>query len=226
MTKTSSFISSAVTAMLATIAQASRQSDATHTCSTAMTRLTTATVDWQTLKDSDTPWNDPDYPKGDALYWKDLGEQNDNGFGDTVSGVEWTRVPDINNATLYGTDDLNPNDMIQGQLGNCWIISAVSAVAEHKGRIKNLILNDSISQSGIYGVNMYALGVPYTEYVDDWIPTKYGEPLFANQGADGSVWPSIVEKAFAKRYGNYQHMEGGWMATGVSVLTGSPFYSF
>ena len=86
----------------------------------------------------------------------------------------WTRIPDLGDVTLYGSDDLNPNDINQGQLGNCWIISAVSAVAEHGGRIKNLILNDSISQSGIYGVNMYALGVPYTEYVDDWIPTMYG----------------------------------------------------
>lgn len=50
---------------------------------------------------------------------------------------------------------------------------------------------------------MYALGVPYTEYVDDWIPTIWDKPLFANLGKDGSVWASIVEKAFAKRYGNY-----------------------
>jgi hypothetical protein len=79
-----------------------------------MTRLTTATVDWETLKDSDTPWNDPDYPKSDALYWKDQGEQNDYGFGDIVEGVGWTRIPDLGNVTLYGSDDLNPNDMIQG----------------------------------------------------------------------------------------------------------------
>ena len=84
MTKTSSFLSTAVTAMLATIAQASAQSDTVHTCNTAMTRLTTATVDWENLKDSDTPWDDPLFPKGDALYWKDQGEQDDYGFGDIV----------------------------------------------------------------------------------------------------------------------------------------------
>jgi len=46
-------------------------------------------------------------------------------------------------------------------------MAAVSALAEVKGRIDSVILNDDISQAGIYGVNMYALGVPFTEYVDD-----------------------------------------------------------
>ena len=76
----------AITAVLATITQAHRlaqtfQSDTTHTCSTAMDRLKGTNVDWDTLKSSTTRWNDPDFPKGDALYWKDQGEQNDYGFG-------------------------------------------------------------------------------------------------------------------------------------------------
>jgi len=74
---------------------------------------------------------------------------------------------------------------------------------------------------------MYALGIPFTQYVDDYLPTDNGVvPMFANIGKDGSIWGAIVEKAYAKRYGNYQHMEGGWMATGVANLNGSPFKTY
>ena len=70
---------------------------------------------------------------------------------------------------------------------------------------------------------MYALGTRTTVYVDDYLPMHDGELLLAKLGKDKSAWAAIVEKAFAKRYGNYQHIIGGWMATGVSQLNGSPY---
>jgi len=57
-------------------------------------------------------------------------------------------------------------------------MAAVSALAEVKGRIDSVILNDDFSQAGIYGVNMYALGVPFTEYVDDYLPVVGSMPVF------------------------------------------------
>jgi len=73
---------------------------------------------------------------------------------------------------------------------------------------------------------MYALGVPYTEYVDDYLPVKNGRQIFAGTGKDDSIWGAIVEKAFAKRYGNYLHTEGGWMATAVAQMNGSPYRTY
>ena len=37
---------------------------------------------------------------------------------------------------------------------------------------------------------------------------------------------AVVEKAFAKRYGNYQRMEGGQPRTAVASLNGSPFVTY
>ena len=73
---------------------------------------------------------------------------------------------------------------------------------------------------------MRALGVPITIYVDDYLPTYGGNLMFASAGKDQSVWAAIVEKAFSKRYGNYQHTIGGWMAVGVAQLNGSPYTTF
>ena len=59
---------------------------------------------------------------------------------------------------------------------------------------------------------MYTLGVPFTQIIDDWLPMNGGtNTIFAGLGKDGSAWGAITEKAFAKRYGNWEHTVGGWM---------------
>jgi hypothetical protein len=37
------------------------------------------------------------------------------------------------------------------------------------------------------------------------------------------MWGPILEKAFAKYTGNFQHMQGGQMGDGVRMLTGAPY---
>ena len=77
---------------------------------------------------------------------------------------------------LFGPAGVSPKDIRQGQLGNCWIMAGASAVAELPGRIERVFLNNdnALSTSGIYGVNIYALGVPLTVLVDDYLPLKNG----------------------------------------------------
>jgi len=62
---------------------------------------------------------------------------------------------------------------------------------------------------------MYQLGVPKTFIIDDFLPIRTGgrigsfETIFAGIGSDNSIWVPLLEKAFAKMYGNYAHIEGG-----------------
>jgi hypothetical protein len=104
-------------------------------------------------------------------------------------------------------------------------MAAVSAVAEVPGRIDDFFVTQDFSENGIYAVQMYALGVPFTQIVDDWIPMdeSYETTIFAGVGNDGSAWGAITEKAFAKRYGNFERIVGGWMYAAVSAMNGSPY---
>ena len=68
---------------------------------------------------------------------------------------------------MFGRFGVTPNDIAQGSIGNCWIMVALSALAEYPERIENIFHNREISQAGFYAVNIYALGVPYTTYIDD-----------------------------------------------------------
>jgi calpain-15 len=128
---------------------------------------------------------------------------------------------------LFGPDKLpsniTPEDIRQGYIGNCWIMAAISAVAEVEDRIDDLFLTKYLSPNGIYGMQLYSLGVPFTQIVDDYLPIWSGyQPVFANIGFDGSVWGALTEKVFAKWYGNYEHTIAGWMKHAVSALNGSP----
>ena len=102
-------------------------------------------------------------------------------------------------------------------------MAAVSAIAETPGRVNDFFVTKDFNDNGIYAVQMYTLGVPFTQIVDDWMPIAYDNTIFAGVGKDGSAWGAITEKAFAKRYGNYEHTVGGWMYAAVSAMNGSPY---
>jgi hypothetical protein len=104
-------------------------------------------------------------------------------------------------------------------------MAGLSALAERPTRIDHLMESNTYNEHGIYAVNIYSLGVPFTQIVDDRIPVDKNSnwPKFAKPGKDLSIWMMIVEKAFGKWYGNYQNLVGGWMAYAVSAVNGSPF---
>ena len=79
---------------------------------------------------------------------------------------------------------------------------------------------------------MYTLGVPHTVFVDDWLPLQEDfwnggfQTFFAHMGDDSALWMPLLEKAFAKYYGNYERIAGGNPMKAVRALNGSPFDSY
>jgi hypothetical protein len=55
----------------------------------------------------------------------------------------------------------------------------------------------------------------------DSIARKNGASLlFAKPGLEEETWVPLIEKAYAKFYGAYSHLVGGWTRDGVENLTG------
>ena len=50
--------------------------------------------------------------------------------------------------------------------------AAASAIAEVPGRLEKTFHNSELNSAGIYAVDFWALGVPHTVVVDDYLPLK------------------------------------------------------
>lgn len=61
--------------------------------------------------------------------------------------VSWHRTRDIpalqdrSGKSYLFHDKIEPNDIIQGQLGDCYFLSSLAALAEHPQRVRNIFLN-------------------------------------------------------------------------------------
>ena len=77
-------------------------------------------------------------------------------------------------------------------------------------------------------MNIFQLGVPRTVIVDDYLATTDqshddSKLRFGLAGTDKSLWLPLLEKAYAKAIGNYEHLVGGVMARGVRSIIGGAF---
>ena len=114
-------------------------------------------------------------------------------------------------------------DILQGQLGNCWFMHGASVVAQKPGRLEKVFHNQELSPNGIYAVDFYVLGVRTTVVVDDIIPlNNRGQPIFAKVSEETqALWPLILEKAIAKVHGSYSSIETDSAAYSTHLLTGT-----
>lgn len=114
----------------------------------------------------------------------------------------------------------NCSDVCQGQLGDCWFLSAVAVLTE-VSRISEVIITPEYNEEGIYTVRFCIQGEWVPVIVDDWIPCEpSGKPAFATSRRGNELWVSILEKAYAKLHGSYEALEGGLVQDALVDLTG------
>ena len=91
---------------------------------------------------------------------------------------------------------------MQGGLGDCYLVSCLSALAQEPKRIKRLFKTPLTNQAGCYVVQMCVGGVWQDIVVDDHLPAKFGKLTYGHTKS-GALWVSLIEKAWAKLCGSY-----------------------
>ena len=106
------------------------------------------------VKNQSDSYEDKEFPTNDAHYYFDGGRnETQSGMVSHANKDTWTRISDkFMNNSLFGTEYIRPEDIRQGEIGNCWFLSGITALAEYPGRIESSFLNKELSQAGVYGV--------------------------------------------------------------------------
>eukprot|EP00802_Teleaulax_amphioxeia_P006538 Tamp_06542.p1 GENE.Tamp_06542~~Tamp_06542.p1 ORF type:complete len:298 (+),score=55.52 Tamp_06542:593-1486(+) len=140
-------------------------------------------------------YEDPDFPP-DA---KSLGQWKDKS-PEQLKEIQWKRAAKLGSepAQLF-QGGIQPGDIAQGQLGDCWLMAALACLAEHPAAIQRCFLTRERSVRGCYRIQLY--DGQKKEFVklsiDDYLPTDNGRPLFAKPNGS-ELWVLLLEKAFAK----------------------------
>lgn len=121
------------------------------------------------------------------------------------------------------------DDVQQGELGDCWFLSSLAALAEFQdGRWVRALLpgQDSVNAHGVYLVRLCLGGRWRNVIIDDQLPCIGGGRYFLQLAYCVTkrlqLWASLIEKAFAKACGSYQAIVGGEAGEALSILTGWP----
>lgn len=130
--------------------------------------------------------------------------------------VKWERAQSFYQSRL--TDDqkkkgvrvklfergIEPKDVAQGQVGNCWLIAALACIAENPGLVRKAFVTKVASSRGKYAVRLFDWQKRRwtTITVDENIPVTASDRqmLFAQPNGH-ELWVSMIEKGFAKFVG-------------------------
>jgi len=158
--------------------------------------------------------------------------------------VEWVYPETYNTKPVQFVDDGAASaDCIQGNLGDCWLISAMSVLATRDellvgGRTgmeldPDMIVDQEIAsllskgvyppifhryrKIGLYVIRIFKNFTWIYVIVDERLPVdiKSQKPVFGHCRTTHEIWTAIIEKAYAKLHGCYENLISGYVDEGI-----------
>ena len=121
---------------------------------------------------------------------------------------------------------MNPTEIVQGSLGDCYFLSSISALGEISTRIKNLFGTTDPNPEGVYMVRVNVRGIQKEVIVDDYFPVYshnkqfvYSKPI---RGED--IWVMLLEKVWAKINGSYANIVMGYPHEVLTTFNNAPCF--
>lgn len=146
-------------------------------------------------------------------------------FGNVV----WKRPKQICDNPKLFVEGASSGDVTQGRLGNCWFVAASSCLASVK-EIWHKVIPDDKNQDwdeekpdeyqGIFRFQFWRFGYWMEVVVDDMLPTINDQLVFIHSQSRNEFWSALLEKAYAKLFGNYEALDGGELSEALEDFTG------
>ena len=163
-------------------------------------------------------WDDPKFEHDK----QSLGKVKDKYKKD----VKWKRVHDISSEARLFIKGHCEDDVIQGELGDCWFVASVASLALHDSLVKKVIPHsdqqelDREDYCGVLLFRFHRFGEWIEVVVDDYLPTIDNQLVFMHNHKPNEFWAAFLEKAYAKLDGSYGALIMGFTADALNDLTG------
>jgi hypothetical protein len=160
-------------------------------------------------------------PNDAALY-------NDPENEVTSAPVVWRRPTEfLKKKPKVFAGKVQPGDVAQGALGDCWFLASLSALAEFPMLIRRCFVTQAYVEQGVYEITCFKNGRVTKVVLDDYFPCNptTGKPCYS-KAKRNELWVLLLEKAWAKIHGSYEQIEGGVAATAMMDMTGATSRAF
>lgn len=163
-------------------------------------------------------FTDPEFPpRSRSLYFS----------RQAPADIVWKRPQDIVEKPEFFTEGASADDFTQGSIGNCWFVAACACIAEDHKLLKKVV-PDIIEQGwtkreqycGIFHFKFWQCGQWIDVVVDDFLPTRYGRLIYLHSKTRNEFWSALLEKAYAKLFGDYESLTAGKAKDGMVDMTG------
>ncbi|KAK7202054.1 cysteine peptidase, Clan CA, family C2 [Novymonas esmeraldas] len=180
----------------------------------------------QICLDNDLPFVDLSFPPTQASI--------EAGAARPFKQLPWGRPrmyvkPEMIDQIRLFRDGISPGDVEQGELGDCWLMCALATHAECPAAVMQMFRHPkgaAVARReraiGAYRVSFNKNGLWRSILVDDYVPVVAGAPSFAHSSDLCELWPSILEKAFAKMHGSYAMIQSGDPMHALTDMSGFP----
>lgn len=205
-----------------------------------------AAIDYEEIISKGEPWTDPNFPPdASSLFIDGVCHKQDEKFQKKAvwKDYTWVRASEIFNNDLVLFNNIEPDDVKQGNVDNCYIMATLSGMAERDleadseskvtGKtIHEIFITQEINTAGCYAMKFILDGEQQAVVVDDYLPMKKdkkGDLYFAFcKGGKGQreIWMCLLEKAFAKICGSYENTANMKAAECMLFLTGGPAITY
>ncbi|XP_025950530.1 calpain-13 isoform X3 [Dromaius novaehollandiae] len=137
--------------------------------------------------------------------------------------IQWKRPTELQRNPHLIMDGVSRFDIMQGEIGDCWMLAALGSLTLQKRFLENVLPKDQGFQNdyaGIFHFRFWHFGDWVDVVIDDRLPLLNGRYLSVHPRTSNEFWPSLLEKAYAKLRGSYQNLHGGYISDALVDFTG------